>query len=131
MQLNVIFQDCLSRALSPRGALVLACTLPPAVAVISVLHAIKAIAITDGAFITIQAVFYTFGGMLWTLGYSLALPLLDGDEAKVEATRLLNLATQLGILLGISIGWLVMQGLHSAVHPEAASSGSGSWLGGG
>ena len=73
-----------------------------------------------------QAVFYVLGGTVWMLGYSLGLPLLRDDEAKVEATRLLNLMTQVGILAGIMISMLVMSLIESAIQHKAGTHGSGS-----
>ena len=46
MQLNVVFQPCLRRILSPRGVLAFVCVMPPAVAALSVMHVMEMIEIS-------------------------------------------------------------------------------------
>ena len=129
MQINVAFQPCLRRFLSPMGLFAITCVVPPMVAVFSILHVLKIIHVSDGVYIAVQGVFFVLGGCVWMLGYSLSLPLLKDDEAKVEATRLLNLMTQLGILVGIGISMLVMTLIQSVEHHgnSTRTGGSGSF----
>ena len=50
--------------------------------------------------------FFVTGGSCWMLCYSLC-PKIVADEAEAtEATRLLNLTTQVGVLVGILVGML-------------------------
>ena len=125
MQINVAFQPCLRRFVSPNGVLAFVCVIPPAVAAFSILHVLKVIHVSDAVYVIVQAVFYVLGGTAWMLGYSLGLPLLRDDEARVEATRLLNLMTQVGILAGICISMVVMSMIETAIEHKAAH-GSGS-----
>ena len=54
----------------------------------------RLIHISESVYITVQGLFFVSGGCVWMLCYALVLPLLHDDEVKVEATRLLNLMTQ-------------------------------------
>ena len=57
------------------------------------------------------AVFFVTGGSCWMLCYSLC-PKIVADEAEAtEATRLLNLTTQVGVLVGILVGMILMDEL--------------------
>ena len=76
--------------------------------------------LSQTVFVTAQGVFFVSGGVIWMLCYSLSLPLLHNSEQKVEATRLLNLMTQVGILIGIGISLLAMDLVHThAPHTES------------
>ena len=46
------------------------------------------------------------------LCYTLSVKVLHSDELRTEATRLLNLLTQLGILAGVGIGMALVDSVH-------------------
>jgi hypothetical protein len=65
------------------------------------------------------------------LCYTLAVKILPTDELRTEATRLLNLMTQAGILAGVGIGMLLMDLAQHRAHGAGGGGGAGSTGGGG
>ena len=137
MQLNVLFAKTLELIASPRGLLIMICAAMPT---FSTLYTLQTLGVLAGpgsgsgyAYLVVgaTAVFYVIGGSSWMLCYTLAVKILPTDELRTEATRLLNLMTQAGILAGVGIGMLLMDLAQHRAHGAGGGGGAGSTGGGG
>jgi hypothetical protein len=110
MQLNVLFAKKLDVIASPTALLGTVCTIMPAFATVYTLQTLGVATLLNGDYLRVGATafFYVLGGSTWMLCYTVCNKVLHSDELRTEATRLLNLLTQAGILAGVGIGMLLV-----------------------
>ena len=106
MQINVLFAKWMEGT-TPRCLLALVTLVMPTLALLFALQAFGVFAFSDYVVISVTAFFYVFGGSCWMLCYK-CVQQLPSDATRTEATRLLNLMTQFGILAGVGIGMLLV-----------------------
>ena len=107
MQINVLFAKWME-GMPPNGLLMLVVATMPTVATLFALQAFGVCAFSDYVVVSVTAGFYVLGGSCWMLCYTIVSRILPSDAMRTEATRLLNLMTQFGILAGVGIGMLLV-----------------------
>lgn len=114
MQLNVLFSKKLDGFVSPKALFAMICAVMPTFALVYTLQTLGAVALLDRDYLRVGATacFYIVGGSSWMLCYTLCVEMLHTDELRTEATRLLNLLTQAGILAGVGIGMILVDAVH-------------------
>eukprot|EP01052_Picozoa_sp_SAG31_P021471 SAG31_NODE_1663_length_7581_cov_10.076399_1_plen_292_part_00 len=80
--------------------------------------------------IGLVAAYFVCGGLCWMQLYTVTLDRLPAAEDRTEATRLLNLGTQIGILFGIAFSLLLLE-LEGSTDGLEGSAASGVPGGGG
>lgn len=125
MQLNVLFAKKLDVVASPKALLGTVCTAMPAFATVYTLHTLGVVTLLSNGYLRVGATacFYVLGGSIWMLCYTVCNNVLHSDEMRTEATRLLNLLTQAGILAGVGIGMVLVDVRRS--HDDAGSNQGG------
>ena len=115
MQLNVLFAKKLDVIASPKALFGTVCTIMPAFATLYTLQTLGVATLLHGDALRVGATacFYVLGGSSWMLCYTVCNKVLHSDEMRTEATRLLNLLTQAGILAGVGIGMVLVDVSHN------------------